>query len=138
MAERRADLQGNEDVEALVSNASDGWSSDLREELGEGERLGGVAAESGRLLGVQVWEGGFVEAEVGPGYHEAVECQQEVGEAVDWENGEYGDGDEVEKREARDTKRDYAAEEGDGVAWDELGESYEEANLGSGSAANGC
>lgn len=52
-----------------------------------------------------------------------------MGYAEDREDGENENSNDIEKRKPRDAKRDYAAEEGDGVSWDELGECDQEGDL---------
>jgi len=81
------------------------------------------------LAGVKVGEGGLVEAEEGPGDEEAVDGEEEVCGAVDWEDGEDEDEEDVEEWEAWDAQREETPEEGYGVRREELGESGQEGDL---------
>lgn len=102
LRERRAQAQGHEDVEDLVAQGGHQGLRGRGEELGEGEGLGGVAAEGvWGLRGVEVGEDGLVEAEVGPARDEAEDGEEEGGGGEEWRQAEEQDQAEVDEGEAR-------------------------------------
>lgn len=133
--EGRAQAHGDEDVEDSVGGLCDDGFDGAWEELGEGEGFCGVAAHGGgggvvgRLGGVEVWEDGLVEAQVGEGGKEAVQGEEEGGGGEERGEGEEEDQGEVEEGEARDAKGEEAAKEGDCMGGNELREGDEEADL---------
>lgn len=106
----RAETHGDEHVKDLVGDCGDDGFGGSGKELGKGKGLGGVAAERGRLGGVEVGEDRLVEAQVGPAGEEAIHCLPNgcAGE----QRGEAKDGDEtnIEDRGAHNAQGDDAAE----------------------------
>lgn len=72
MREGRAQSHRHQHVEDLVRHGCDERFCGTGEELGKGERFGGIAAERIRCLaGVKVGKDGLVEAEIGPACDQA-------------------------------------------------------------------
>lgn len=111
LRERRAQAQGNKDVEDLVAKGGHQGLRGSGEELGEGKGLGGIAAEGVWRLGrVEVGEDGLVEAQVGPAREEAEDGEEEGCEGEEGRQAEDQDQAEVDEGKAWYAQGEYAPE----------------------------
>ena len=92
--ERRAYSQRHQEAINHIRRDGNRSLNRVREKVGEGERLGGVAGKLGRFGGAEVGVRGLEEAEVNPGGEEAEEGEEHGDGRV-----EEGPGDEVDEKE---------------------------------------